>query len=90
MRIDSYMAVNQVYGPNGVKRSPYAQSASSVRDSVEISDFGNAYQVAKAAAKAQEPVREDRVAEIKEQIANGTYNIPMSAVAEKMAEKLFA
>ena len=90
MRIDSYMAVNQVYGPNGVKRSPYAQSASSVRDSVEISEFGNAYQVAKKAAQGQEPVREDRVAEIKEQIANGTYNIPMSAVAEKMAEKLFA
>ena len=90
MRIDSYMAVNQVYGPNGAKRSPYAQATPSVRDSVEISDFGNAYQVAKKAAAGQEPVREDRVAEIKEQIANGTYNVPMSAVAEKMAEKLFA
>ena len=52
----------------------------------------NAAKTANAAnaAQGQEPVREDRVAEIKEQIANGTYNIPMSAVAEKMAEKLFA
>ena len=87
MRIDSYMAVNQVYGPNKAKRSPYA-SAASPRDAVEISDFGNAYQVAKKAAQGQEPVRADRVAEIKEQMANGTYNVPLSAVAEKMASQL--
>ena len=87
MRIDSYMAVNQVYGPNKTTRSPYASSASP-KDAVEISDFGNAYQVAKAAAKNSEPVREDRVAEIKEQLANGTYNVPLTAVAEKMASQL--
>ena len=87
MRIDSYMAVNQVYGPNGVKRSPYAQSASSVRDSVEISDFGNAYQVAKKAAQGTEPVREDRVAEIKEQLANGTYNVSNDDFASKLLAK---
>ena len=88
MRIDSYMAVNQVYGPNSTRRSPYASSASP-RDAVEISDFGNAYQVAKKAAQGGEPVRADRVAEIKEQLANGTYNVPLSAVAEKMADRLF-
>ena len=87
MRIDSYMAVNQVYGPNNTRRSPYASSASP-RDAVEISDFGNAYQVAKAAAKNSEPVRQDRVAEIKEQLANGTYDVPLTAVAEKMAAQL--
>ena len=87
MRIDSYMAVNRVYGPKNTRRSPYA-SASSPKDAVEISDFGNAYQVAKKAAKESEPVREDRVAEIKEQLANGTYNVPLSAVAEKMAAQL--
>ena len=81
------MAVNQVYGPNATKRSPYASSASP-RDAVEISDFGNAYQVAKKAAQGQEPVREDKVAEIKSQIENGTYNVPLSAVAEKMAAQL--
>ncbi|MBO4396736.1 MAG: flagellar biosynthesis anti-sigma factor FlgM [Eubacterium sp.] len=87
MRIDSYMAVNQVYGPKGTRRSPYA-ATSAPKDSLEISDFGNAYGVAKKAAQESEPVREDRVAEIKEQLANGTYNVPMSAVAEKMAAKL--
>ena len=88
MRIDSYMAVNQVYGPNKTRRSPYTTSASP-KDSLEISDFGNAYAVAKKAAQEGEPVREDRVAEIKEQLANGTYDVPMSAVAEKMAARLF-
>ena len=87
MRIDSYMSVNQVYGPNKTRRSPYATSASP-KDSVEISDFGNAYAVAKKAVQESEPVRADRVAEIKEQLANGTYNVPMSAVAEKMAAQL--
>ena len=87
MRIDSYMAVNQVYGPKNARRSPYA-SAAAPRDAVEISDFGNAYQVAKKAAQESEPVRADRVAEIKEQLANGTYNVPLSAVAEKMAAQL--
>ena len=87
MRIDSYMAVNQVYGPNKTRRSPYA-SAAPTKDSLEISDFGNAYQVAKKAAQGAEPVREDRVAEIKEQLANGTYNVPLTAVAEKMASQL--
>ena len=88
MRIDSYMAVNQVYGPNKTRRSPYAQAAGATRDAVEISDFGNAYQVAKKAAQDVEPVREDRVKEIKEQLANGTYNVPLTAVAEKMASQL--
>ena len=87
MRIDSYMAVNQVYGPKNARRSPYANTASP-KDAVEISDFGNAYQVAKKAAQGTEPVREDRVAEIKEQLANGTYNVPLTAVAEKMAAQL--
>ena len=58
MRIDSYMAVNQVYGPNNTRRSPYAQAAGATRDAVEISDFGTAYQVAKKAAQGTEPVRQ--------------------------------
>ncbi|HAK57953.1 MAG TPA: flagellar biosynthesis anti-sigma factor FlgM [Lachnospiraceae bacterium] len=87
MRIDSYMAVNQVYGQNTTRRSPYA-AASQARDAVEISDFGNAYQVAKKAAAGTEPVREDKVNEIKNQLANGTYNVPLTAVAQSMAERL--
>ena len=88
MRIDSYMQVNQVYGPKSTRRTPYAAQAGATSDALEISDFGNAYQVAKQAAKGGTPVREDKVAEIKEQLANGTYNVPISAVAEKMANQL--
>ncbi|MCR4604756.1 MAG: flagellar biosynthesis anti-sigma factor FlgM [Eubacterium sp.] len=88
MRIDSYMSVNQVYGPNKTRRSPYAAQAGQTTDALEISDFGNAYQVAKQAAKGGSPVREDKVAEIKQQLENGTYNVPLSAVAEKMASQL--
>ena len=88
MRIDSYMAVNQVYGPKNARRSPYAAQTNQTTDALEISDFGNAYQVAKNAAKESSPVREDKVAEIKAQLENGTYNVPLSAVAEKMASRL--
>ncbi|MBQ6537930.1 MAG: flagellar biosynthesis anti-sigma factor FlgM [Eubacterium sp.] len=88
MRIDSMVYTNQVYGPKNARRSPYAAQTGQTKDALEISDFGNAYQVAKQAAKGTEPVREDRVKEIKAQLENGTYNVPLSAVAEKMAAQL--
>ena len=69
MRIDSMVYTNQVYGPKNARRSPYAAQTGQTKDALEISDFGNAYQVAKQAAKGTEPVREDRVKEIK---ANGS------------------
>lgn len=49
MRIDAYMQVSQIYQANKTKNAPKTGKAGS-RDSLEISSFGNAYQVAKHAA----------------------------------------
>lgn len=90
MRIDDvYLQVNQLYNTNKAKSSPKTNKTSS-KDSLEISSFGNAYQVAKLAAAQTSDVRADRVKEIKEQMAAGTYRVSIEDVADKMAEQLLS
>ena len=89
MRIDAYMQVNQLYKTSKSKNDKKSGKAGS-RDSLEISDFGNAYQVAKQAASEAGPVRAERVKEIQAQMAAGTYNVSIEDVADKMADQLLA
>lgn len=89
MRIDAYMQVNQLYHSNKTKNTPKANKANS-KDSLEISSFGNAYQVAKQAAAQNSDVRAERVKEIQEQMTAGTYKVSMEDVAEKMADLLLS
>lgn len=89
MRIDTYLQVNQLYNTNKTKSSA-SYNTESRRDSLEISDFGNAYQVAKQAAQGGTPVRSAKVQEIKAQLAAGTYNVSLEDVADKMADKLLS
>ena len=89
MRIDTYMQVNQLYNTNKSKGTKKANQTEN-KDSLEISSFGNAYQVAKQAVEQGTEVRADRVKEIQAQIAAGTYNVSIEDVAEKMAEKLLS
>ena len=89
MRIDAYMQVSQLYKPNKTKRDMKSETKDG-RDSLEISDFGSAYQVAKQAAEQGEPVRADRIEEIRAQMAAGTYNVSIEDVADKLADQLLA
>lgn len=89
MRIDAYMQVNQLYNSNKAKNAPKAGKAST-KDSLEISSFGNAYQVAKQAAAQSPDVRADRVKEIRAQMAAGTYQVSIEDVADKMADMLLS
>jgi negative regulator of flagellin synthesis FlgM len=89
MRIDAYMQVNQLYNANKTKSKAKTDYESS-RDSLEISDFGSAYQVAKQAVEQGTSVREERVKEIQSQIAAGTYNVSLEDVADKLADQLLA
>ncbi len=89
MRIDAYMQVSQLYRTNKTKNAPKAGKTDS-KDSVEISSFGNAYQVAKQAAAQSSDVREDRVREIQAQMAAGTYSVSIEDVADKMADMLLS
>ena len=46
--------------------------------------FLNSAKIAKQAVAQAEDIREDKVQELKASIANGTYNVPMSALADKL------
>ncbi|MCR5153436.1 MAG: flagellar biosynthesis anti-sigma factor FlgM [Lachnospiraceae bacterium] len=83
MRIDAMTEIGQIYQANGTKKKIGSTSAIS-RDSLEISDFGKDLQVARQAVAEAPDVREEKVQEIKTSIANGTYNVPMGAVADKL------
>ncbi len=86
MRIDAYNAISQTYGVKGKYKTEAAAKKSST-DKVEISDFGRELQVAKKAVAGAPDVRADRVAELKSQIQNGTYNVSGESFAEKLMAK---
>ena len=83
MRIDAYNQVNQIYKAVGSVKSDKVRKTSK-RDKVEISSFGKAYQVAKQAVASTPDVRQDKVADIKERIQNGTYDVSPEAFADKL------
>lgn len=89
MRIDAYMQVNQLYHTKKTKSAPKTGKESN-KDSLEISSFGNAYQVAKQAAAQTSDVRADRVKDIQERMAAGTYRVSIEDVADKMADQLLS
>lgn len=86
MRIDAYNQISQVYGVNGKMKTGAASKTSSV-DKVEISSFGKELQIAKQAIANSSDVRNDRVAELKKQIDNGTYEVSAESFAEKLLSK---
>lgn len=89
MRIDAYMQVNQLYNTNKAKNKTKVDKARE-KDSLEISDFGSAYHVAKQAVGQSSDVRADKVKEIQERMAAGTYQVSIEDVADKMADMLLA
>jgi len=83
MRIDAMSEISQLYQANSVRKKT-EKPASYSKDSVEISSFGRDLQIAKQAVAQAEDVRADKVQELKTSMANGTYNVPMSALADKL------
>ncbi len=83
MRIEQMSEIMQIYQANG-KMKKVESAKAMPRDSVHISDFGRDLQVAKEAIAATPDIREEKVNAIKTAMANGTYNVPMSALADKL------
>ena len=83
MRIDAMTEVSQLYQVNGTRKKTEKPAGYS-KDSVEISGFGRDLQVAKQAVAQTEDIRLDRIQELKASMANGTYNVPMGALADKL------
>lgn len=83
MRIDAMSEISQLYQAKGTKRKQDVSTKAS-KDTVEISGFGRELQIAKQAVAAAPDIREDKVRELKTSMANGTYNVPMGALADKL------
>ena len=82
--IDAMAEVSQLYQSNATRRKTEVKKSVYTKDSVEISEFGKDIQVAKQAVAQADDVRMDKVQEIKARMANGTYNVPMGALADKL------
>ncbi|MCH5272757.1 MAG: flagellar biosynthesis anti-sigma factor FlgM [Lachnospiraceae bacterium] len=83
MRIDAVNRVSQLYQANSTKKVAKKTSTEKY-DSVQISQTGKDYQVAKAAVAAVPDVRTDLVNDIKSRMKNGTYEVSMEMLADKL------
>lgn len=88
MRVDAYNKIAQVYQTNAVQKIEKKTNVST-KDQVEISSLGNDYQVAKKAVADSPDIRADKVQDIKERIALGTYNVNMEEVADHILKRYF-
>ena len=83
VNIDAY--VNQVQEKDkadAASEQPEKQQAKA--DTVVLSDTAKAVQEAKTQLDSVPDVRKDKVAELREQIENGTYEVDSEKLAEKM------
>lgn len=88
MRIDAYNQVAKMYQSTKVKPVNKVQK-SKTSDAFEISQAGKDYQTAVQAVKESADVREDKVNQIKEALASGTYNVTGEEFAERMVARIF-
>ena len=87
MRIDAYNQIAQLYGASKVNKTYKAQSTAQVSDKVSISQAGKDYQIAKKAVSEASDIREDKVAQLKNMIDSGQYQVSGDDFASKLLEK---
>ena len=86
MRIEAYTQVQQVYNSNSTKQVK-KETRTNFLDQLQISSTGKDIQVAKQAVSGTPDVREDLVASVKSQIADGTYNVDSEDFASMLFKK---
>ncbi len=86
MRIESYIQVQQLYKANKPNKADNTK-ASNFSDKLQISMLGKDIQTAKQALAATSDIREDRIAALRTEIQNGTYEVSGESFADKLLEK---
>ena len=86
MRIDAYNKINQMQSVSKINKVSKKGTVSQT-DKLEISQAGKDYHVAKQAVKEASDIRVDLVNDIKERLANGTYNVSDEDFADKLLER---
>jgi negative regulator of flagellin synthesis FlgM len=87
MRVEAYNQVAQLYNREKTQKVQSTKQLGSRRDEVQISSMGRDYQIAKQAVADASDIREDRVAQLKERLDSGNYNVDMNDFANKLLEK---
>lgn len=88
MRVDAYNKIAQVYQTNTIQKIEKKTNVTT-KDQVEISTIGKDYQIAKKAVAEAPDIRTDKVNDIKERLASGTYNVNMEEVADHILKRYF-
>ena len=86
MRIDAYNKINQMQSVSRVNTVTTKKTVSQT-DKLELSQAGKDFQVAKSAVSEAPDIRMDLVNDIKERLANGTYNVSDEDLADKLLER---
>ena len=88
MRIDALNQVSQLYQTSKPKKV-LKNKENDTSDKFEISQSAKDYQTAKAVVKTSSDIREDKVAELKEAVTSGAYNVSAAEIADEMIGKYF-
>lgn len=86
MRIEAYNQIQQLYKSQKVSKTQQAGKVGRA-DQLQLSSLGKDIQTTKAAVSASADIRQDVIGPIKEQIANGTYQVDTASFAAKLMEK---
>lgn len=85
MRIDAFNKISELYKASS-SRSTTKVKGSSFSDTLEISQTGKDYQLAKQIVARTPDVREAKIEDIKKRMEAGVYNITIEELADKMVE----
>lgn len=88
MRIDAYNKISQLYQANRASKVEKTENSQAL-DKLEISQFGKDIQIAKQAVAQSPDIRMDKVNEMKQKMASGTYNVSAEELADKLVESYF-
>lgn len=87
MRIEAYHQVAQVYNTTKSQGAAGVKKTSMGRDEVQISSAGRDFQIAKQAVAEASDIREDKVAEMKDRIGSGNYQVDTGDFASMLLSK---
>ena len=90
MRIDAYNQIAAVYNTTKTNKTTSAGKVASARDEVFISSAGRDYTLAKQAVAETSDIREDKVADIKNKIDTGSYQVDTGDFASVLFAKFNA
>ncbi len=86
MRIESYIQVQQLYKAQKPAKTS-STTASNFSDKLQISMMGKDIQTAKQALAGTSDIREEKVAALRAEMQNGTYEVSAESFADKLLEK---